>query len=125
MKPSSAFFARVRADGQTYNAYARSINAVQPAEPIQTQHGNQIFIYRNIRTNQIVYSLTRSLNVSFPFFHLVFTYPLPLLAFAQLSVHYRTTPPSNNSPSLERKPSPPLFAKTSGSPSPLSISHPP
>ena len=27
------------------------------------QHGTQIFVYNNIRTNQIIYSLTRSLNV--------------------------------------------------------------
>ncbi|KAL8699446.1 MAG: hypothetical protein Q9224_001410 [Gallowayella concinna] len=35
------------------------------AEPVGkslAQHGTQIFIYNNIRTNQILYSLTRSLN---------------------------------------------------------------
>ena len=31
---------------------------------IHVQHGNHLFIYSNVRTNQVVYSLTRTLNVS-------------------------------------------------------------
>lgn len=122
MKPSRSIFARIRADGQTYNSYSRSVNAAQPIEPIQAHHGNQIFIYRNIRTNQIVYSLTRSLNVPSPF-PPPSSFPPPL-APANRS-HSRTTPPSNNSPSSAKKPSPPPSAKTSGSPSPSSNSPPP
>ncbi|CAL8574164.1 hypothetical protein XPA_000134 [Xanthoria parietina] len=34
----------------------------EPAGVHLAQHGTQIFVYNNIRTNQIVYSLTRSLN---------------------------------------------------------------
>jgi len=30
-------------------------------------HGKNIFVYHNIRTNQVVYSLTRYLEVSIPF----------------------------------------------------------
>ncbi|KAI4235262.1 MAG: hypothetical protein LQ349_003286 [Xanthoria aureola] len=34
----------------------------EPAGVHLAQHGTQIFVYNNIRTNQIIYSLTRSLN---------------------------------------------------------------
>ncbi|KAL8770910.1 MAG: hypothetical protein Q9209_003561 [Squamulea sp. 1 TL-2023] len=34
----------------------------EPASVHLAQHGTQIFVYNNIRTNQIIYSLTRSLN---------------------------------------------------------------
>lgn len=63
MRPTASLFARIRGDGSTYSSWRRSLNAVQPVEPIVAEHGNHIFIYRNVRTNQIVYSLTRSLNV--------------------------------------------------------------
>lgn len=33
--------------------------------PRAIQHGHHIFVYNNIRTNQVVYSLTRALNVRY------------------------------------------------------------
>lgn len=53
----------------------------QPLGPQILTHGQHIFIYCNIRTNQVLYSLTRSLNVpnppSIPLSLYPFT-PLPL-----------------------------------------------
>ena len=43
---------------------------------IHIQHGNHIFIYNNVRTNQVVYSLTRTLNVLSPLFKLQSGYPI-------------------------------------------------
>ncbi|KAL8737985.1 MAG: hypothetical protein Q9181_001167 [Wetmoreana brouardii] len=34
----------------------------QPIPKLLAEHGTQIFVYNNIRTNQVIYSLTRALN---------------------------------------------------------------
>lgn len=62
MRPAASLFTRLRGDGTTYSSWRRGLNAVRPVESIEAKHGNHIFIYRNVRTNQVVYSLTRSIN---------------------------------------------------------------
>jgi len=50
----------------------------QALAPEIARHGHYIFVYNNIRTNQVIYSLTRTLNVFFPH-KSVSTNPLTLL----------------------------------------------
>lgn len=71
-------------------------------------HGKNIFVYHNIRTNQVVYSLTRYLEVGFS--SGTFSPVSALLTLAWL----RKTASSANSSTTARKPSPPLSEKTCG-----------
>ena len=50
------------------------ISMAQPVGKQLAEHGTQIFFYNNIRTNQVIYSLTRTLNV-----RLLSLYTFPLL----------------------------------------------
>lgn len=45
------------------NKAARALSKGTVATPAAAEHGQHIFIYSNIRTNQTVYSLQRNLNV--------------------------------------------------------------
>ena len=66
MKPSTPFLEHLLKDGLTINTrskLARRQNAVGDVAPVINERGHQIFIYNNIRTNQIIYSFTRTLNV--------------------------------------------------------------
>lgn len=73
-------------------------------------HGKNIFVYHNIRTNQVVYSLTRYLEVR--------TILIDLLSFILLIffVRYRKTMSSANSSTTAKRPSPQPFEKTCGCP---------
>lgn len=68
------------------------------------KNGQHIFIYNNIRTNQVVYSLTRSLNVTFP----------PSPSSTSINPFSRTMTQSNNFLSSAKRPSPRASAKISG-----------
>lgn len=94
-------------------------NMAQPAAKQIVEHGTQIFFYNNIRTNQVVYSFTRTLNVYSPHHCHVQN-----LRYTNLS-HLRTTRPSPKYPFSARKPFPPASAKTSGTHSASSNSHTP
>lgn len=78
--------------------------AVQAAE-----HGRHIFIYNNVRTNQVVYSLYRSMHVCLSSITLY-------MAIKIADALPRTTLSSARSPSSARNPSRPPSVKTSGGP---------
>jgi hypothetical protein len=82
----------------------------KPGKKIKPVHGQQIFVYSHFQTNQVVYSLTKSLNVCFvPLLSVIIT---PCLTYTPLS--YRTMTLSANSPSTAKRRSPGPCAKTSG-----------
>ncbi|KAL8788228.1 MAG: hypothetical protein Q9195_007397 [Heterodermia aff. obscurata] len=65
MKPSRPFLQYLLKDGLTPTTrpgWLRSQHAAEHVDPVVTEHGHHIFIYKHIRTNQIIYSFTRSLN---------------------------------------------------------------
>ncbi|KAL9000275.1 MAG: hypothetical protein Q9169_000992 [Polycauliona sp. 2 TL-2023] len=72
----------------------------EPAAVHLAQHGTQIFVYNNIRTNQIIYSLTRSLNVglqlgSFLFLIILTTHSQNHTSLKQLPFLGKKTVPSH------------------------------
>lgn len=85
-------------------------------------HGKNIFVYQNIRTKQVVYSLTRYLEVSSLFFsmsarlspeiHRISSRP-QVSQFSDIWASRKITSSSNAS-TTARRPSPPQFARTCG-----------
>lgn len=72
----------------------------------EIHHGQHIYLYHQIQTNQVVYSLSRHLHVPSP---------SPPLSQRQTNPPlHRTKTPSTNSPFSAKRPSPPVSAKISG-----------
>lgn len=109
-----------RTAGVRYASTA-SVTARQP--PNRPEHGEQIYVYNHLQTNQVVYSLSRGMNVCLPSYPSNFllyatAIPLPSLYETLTNPSLRTMPPSPNSPTTAKRHAPPPSAKTSGAPWP-------
>ena len=104
---------------------ARGLKALQAVRP--SEHGRHIFVYTNIDTKQVIYSLRRTLKVGpshHPIPHYLAPFPsrshaLPARFFLDPPLRHPRTPTSTNSPSLVNTPCLPPSGPTSGSRSAL------
>jgi hypothetical protein len=104
---------------------ARGLKALQAVRP--SEHGRHIFVYTNIDTKQVIYSLRRTLKVGLshhPIPHYLAPSPssshaIPAQFFLDPLLRHSRTPTSTNSPSSANTPCPPPSGPTSGSRSAL------
>jgi len=100
---------------------ARGLKALQAVRP--SEHGRHIFVYTNIDTKQVIYSLRRTLKVGsshHPIPHYLAPIPssshaIPAQFFLDLPLRRSRTPTSTNSPSSANTLCLPPSGPTSGS----------
>ena len=66
MKPGTSLRSYLLNDGLTLTTrpkWMRSQHVAENVDPVIAERGHHIFIYNNIRTDQVIYSFTRTLNV--------------------------------------------------------------
>lgn len=84
----------------------------------QPEPGKEIWVYHHFQKNQVVYSLTKALNVRPSTNYLrICSSAIIYIFLPQTSSskhYYRTTPPCANSPLTAKRPSPEPSARTTG-----------